>query len=201
MNPAIVSLMEKTAVYRLWQKPFANQKFAPLLAHNDFRRVRRVLDVGCGPGINTRFFEDSDYLGIDINPRYISYAQRCYGRKFLVADVTRFTVPRDERFDFVLLNSFLHHVDNGNVRRILLHLCSVLTDDGHIHILDLILPNQTSIAKFLARADRGEFPRPLKEWRELFASIFDILVFEPYIVGISGLSLWHMFYCKGRAKQ
>lgn len=195
------TLLERTTVYRLWQKPFENQKFAPLLAHNDFSRIRRVLDVGCGPGTNTRFFKNSDYLGIDINLRYISYATRRYGRKFLVADVTRFTVSPGERFDFVLLNSFLHHVDDASVRRILLHLCTVLTDDGHIHILDLILPPQSSIARFLARADRGEFPRPVEHWREICSSIFDVVLFEPYAVGALQIPLWHMFYCKGRARQ
>jgi trans-aconitate methyltransferase len=84
MKEITTSLMEKTTVYRLWQKPFQNQKFAPLLAHNDFNRVRRVLDVGCGPGTNTRFFANSDYLGIDINPHYIGYARRRYGRTFLI---------------------------------------------------------------------------------------------------------------------
>jgi SAM-dependent methyltransferase len=195
------NLLEKTAVYRLWQKPFENQKFAPLLAHNDFRRIRRVLDVGCGPGINTRFFGGSDYLGIDINPGYISYAERRYKRQFLVADVTRFTVAQGERFDFVLLNSFLHHVDDASVRRILSHLCTVLTADGHIHILDLILPPDPSVARFLARADRGQFPRPLEQWREICSSIFDMVIFEPYIVGVLNIPLWHMFYCQGRARQ
>ncbi|HXN25319.1 MAG TPA: class I SAM-dependent methyltransferase [Candidatus Dormibacteraeota bacterium] len=195
------SLLEKTTVYRLWQKPFENQKFAPLLAHNDFSRIRRVLDVGCGPGINTRFFGKSDYLGIDINARYISYAQRRYKRKFLVADVTRFSVSQGERFDFVLLNSFLHHVDDTSVRRILSHLCTVLTADGHIHILDLILPADPSIARFLARADRGEFPRPVEQWRDICSSIFDMVIFEAYIVGALKVPLWHMFYCKGRARQ
>ncbi len=201
MNEITTRLMEKTTVYRLWQKPFAAQKVAPLLAHNEFRRVRRVLDVGCGPGTNTKFFANSDYLGIDINPRYIAYAQSRYGRKFRVADVTRFTVSPEERFDFVLLNSFLHHVDNASVIRILSHLSTVLTDDGQIHILDLILPAEPSVARFLARSDRGDFPRPVDEWREICSNLFDISIFEPYSVGALGIPLWQMFYCRGRGKR
>ena len=45
----VASILERTFVYRLWQAPFAEQKFAPLLAHNDLKRARRVLDVACGP--------------------------------------------------------------------------------------------------------------------------------------------------------
>ena len=56
-------VMENPHAYRLWQAPFAEPKFAPVLAHNDLSRVRRVLDVGCGPGTNTHHFAGADYLG------------------------------------------------------------------------------------------------------------------------------------------
>src|SRR5437867_13058439 len=79
--------LEHTLAYRLWQAPFADKKLAPLFAHNDLRAVRRVLDVGRGPGTNTRHFGHADYVGVDINPRYIAYAQRRSGRAFLVAGV------------------------------------------------------------------------------------------------------------------
>src|SRR5206468_6323559 len=80
--------LEHTLAYRLWQAPFADKKLAPLFAHQDLRSVRRVLDVGCGPGTNTRHFERTGYLGVDINESYIADARRRYGRDFLVADVT-----------------------------------------------------------------------------------------------------------------
>ncbi len=63
----IAQIMENTQAYRLWQAPFADEKFAPVAAHNDLSRVRRVLDVGCGPGTNTQHFSGADYLGIDRN--------------------------------------------------------------------------------------------------------------------------------------
>ena len=74
-------VMENTLAYRLWQAPFAEQKLAPLFAHNDLRAVRRVLDVGCGPGTNTPHFADADYLGIDFNAAYIDSARRRHGRR------------------------------------------------------------------------------------------------------------------------
>ena len=58
MNAIMTYLLEQTPVYSLWQAPFAAEKLAPLLAHNDLGRVRRVLDVGCGPGMNTHLFKD-----------------------------------------------------------------------------------------------------------------------------------------------
>ena len=39
-------IMENTAAYSLWQAPSAEKKFAPILAHNDLRQARWVLDEG-----------------------------------------------------------------------------------------------------------------------------------------------------------
>ena len=194
------SVLEQNIVYRLWQAPLASDKFAPVHAHNDLSRVRRVLDVGCGPGTNTHLFAHSRYLGIDLNPRYIAYARKKFARDFVVANVTTYDVPRDRGFDFILVNSFLHHVDAPAVRRILAHLRTLLTPDGHIHVLDLVLPERRSIARLLARLDRGDYPRPLEEWRNLFSESFDLVVFEPYALKAMTATLWNMVYCKGRAK-
>jgi SAM-dependent methyltransferase len=193
-------LFEYTAVYRAWQAPFAERKFAPVRRHNDLSRVRRVLDVGCGPGTNTHWFAANDYLGIDINPDYIADAQRRTGRDFIVADVTTYVVDPSERYDFIFLNSLLHHIDTASVRRLLAHLATLLTDDGHVHILDLILPPQPSIGRVLALADRGDHPRPLAEWQEIFAQPFEPTLVEPYPLGGLGLTLWNMLYFKGRRR-
>lgn len=194
------SVLEQNAVYRLWQAPFAGDKLAPLLARNDLQRVRRVLDVGCGPGTNSHLFSHTDYLGVDINPDYIGHARKKFRRPFVVADVTTYEVAQDQRFDFILVNSFLHHIETLGARRILAHLKTLLTPDGHIHILDLVLPQRRSIARVFARLDRGEYPRPLEEWRGLFAENFDLVVFEPYPLKALSMTLWNMIYCKGRAK-
>jgi trans-aconitate methyltransferase len=41
-----------------------------------------ILDVGCGPGSNTELFLTGKCTGIDLNPEYISHAQK----NSLVAD-------------------------------------------------------------------------------------------------------------------
>jgi SAM-dependent methyltransferase len=193
--------MENTLAYRVWQAPFAERKLAPLFAHNDVARARRVLDVGCGPGTNTHHFASADYLGIDFNPAYVESARRRHGREFIVADVTKYEVPADRRFDLILANSLFHHIDDTSTRRILAHLATLLSDDGHVHIFDLVLPPTPSVSRFLAHADRGDYPRPLEQWRDLFASAFEPVVFEPYPLGAGGVTLWNMVYFKGRARQ
>lgn len=193
--------MEHTLAYRIWQAPFAQQKLAPLFAHNDVRSARRVLDVGCGPGTNTHHFADADYLGIDINAAYIESARRRHGREFIVADVTKYEVPDDRRFDLILANSLFHHIETTATQRILAHLASLLAPGGHMHVFDLVLPPRPSVSRLLARADRGDHPRPLEEWRELFTAAFEPVVFEPYPLGMAGMTLWNMVYFKGRARQ
>ena len=201
MTKSYARLMEHTLAYRVWQAPFAEKKLAPLYAHNDVAKARRVLDVGCGPGTNTAHFAHADYLGIDFNPAYIDDARQRHGREFVVADVTKYEVAPAERFDLILANSLFHHIDTESTRRILAHLATLLSDDGHVHVFDLVLPPKPSISRFLARADRGEYPRPLEEWRELFSSAFEPVVFEPYPLGTAGMTLWNMIYFKGRARR
>ena len=197
----VETVLEYPLVYRLWQAPFAEQKFAALLRRNDLHRARRVLDVGCGPGTNTHHFAQSDYLGVDLNERYIRTARQRHGRNFIAADVCGYRASPGDRFDFILVNSFLHHVDTPDVLNILTHLHSLLTEDGHVHILELVMPSDPSIARQLARWDRGKFTRPLHEWQSIFGQIFEPVVFDPYPLTGLGITLWNFVYFKGRLKK
>jgi SAM-dependent methyltransferase len=201
MNRAVERLLERPVVYQTWQAWHAGQKFAPILAHNDLSRVRKVLDIGCGPGTNARFFAHSDYLGIDINPRYIETARRRYGDKFETADATTFCPPEGRTFDFILLNSLLHHIDVDGVRRILTRAAGLLGREGTVHILDLVLPLRPGLARTIARWDRGMFPRPIEQWREFFSESFEPLLFEPYPLKLLGIGWLEMVYFMGRAKR
>lgn len=191
-------ILESPIGYRLWMAPFAESKFAPISAHNDLSSVRRVLDVGCGPGTNTPHFEGASYLGLDINESYIVDARRRYGRDFLAVDVTKYTAEEGERSDFIVLNSFLHHISTQEVERVLDHLSTLLVEEGHVHIIDLVLPEKRSVSRQLALWDRGDYPRPVEEWRGLFEQRFDPVVFEQFPVKMLGVTLWNFVYFKGR---
>ncbi len=189
-------LLEQTMVYSLWQAPFAAEKVAPVLKHNDLSKVRRVLDVGCGPGTNTKYFADSDYLGIDINPGYIDSARRKHDRTFIAADVTTYESDAG-KFDFILVNSFLHHICDADAHTVFSRLTQRLTPDGHLHIVELISPGDHSLAQLLANWDRGNYLRRLERWRDLFEKHMQIVVFEPYPIKLAGATLWNLLYCKG----
>jgi SAM-dependent methyltransferase len=193
-------VMEHPLVYRAWQAPFEAAKLEPLRRHNDLSRVSRVLDVGCGPGTNAPEFRHAEYLGVDINPRYVAAGRRRHGREFVVGDVTTWQPASNPRFDFILVNSVLHHIDDGDVRRTLATLRDALSQGGHLHLLELVLPAEAGVARLLARADRGRFARSLAHWRELCIECFEPVVFEPYALRGLGMALWYMVYFKGRAK-
>jgi SAM-dependent methyltransferase len=201
MNEAVVKLLERPGVYLAWQRPFVSSKLAPVWRHTDRATVRRVLDVGCGPGTNSAEFAGLDYLGVDLNPAYIEHARRNHAGNFQVADVRSDAIPGRGTYDFVLVNSLLHHLDDETVGSLLAELRGYVSDDGHIHVIDLELPERRGIPRALALNDRGDHPRSLPAWRALFTRHFDVAVYEPFPVPGRGPMLWSMVYFKGSPKR
>ena len=193
-------LLEQPYFFKLSHLPFSTQKFARILQHNDLSKVRSVLDVGCGPGTNAPRFAHANYLGIDINDRYIRLARNRYQRDFLVADVTTSQSIPVGSYDFILLNSFLHHVDTPSTLRILSSLNNFLTPDGHVHSIELVLAENPGIPRWLAEHDRGKFPRTLSTWRDLFEDKLQTVIFEPFPIRHLGVTIMDLVYFKGRKK-
>ena len=190
--------LDNPFLYRLWQWPFARAKLDCLKRFNELEGAQNVLDLGCGPGVNACCFPTPGYLGIDINPRYVSYARRRFGRNFVVGDACE-DVPVDHcKFDFILANSLLHHLDDARCAQLLGNAASLLASGGYVHILDLVRPDRPGIAGWLARHDRGEYARSLDDWRALFHEFFQPVLFEPFSVRAGGLELLQMIYFKGR---
>jgi SAM-dependent methyltransferase len=201
MNEAVVRLLERPGVYLAWQRPFVAGKLRPVWRHNDRTSIRRVLDVGCGPGTNSSEFAGHDYLGVDLNPAYIEHARRKHSGRFEVADVRSDAIPGRGTYDFVLVNSLLHHIDDGAVATLLAELHGYVSGDGHIHVIDLELPGHRGIPRTLALADRGDYPRSLPAWRSLLTEHFDEVVFEPFAVPSRRPMLWSMVYFKGSPRH
>ena len=193
----LATILESPLVYSAWQSRFRDAKLIPFRRHNDLSRIANVVDVGCGPGFHARDFEASEYTGVDINPKYIAYARRKYPGRFVTADVSReLPVPAGSA-DCVFINSLLHHLDDDMVASSMNLAREALSDEGTVHIIDLVLPESRSLARTLARMDRGDHPRPLARWLELFEATFEPVVVEEFAVRAFGLPLWHLVYFKG----
>lgn len=190
-------ILEHPAVYAAWQAPFVANKFAPVERQLARRNVRRVLDVGCGPGTNARRFQHAEYVGIDVNDHYLEIARRKYRGQFVQADLATADLSTLGVFDTILVNSFLHHVPDDEVGRILGQLQHLLEPDGRVHVLELVMPERASVAKVMATLDRGRFARPLAVWRQLFETHFEPVAIEPYRCGGP---LWSMVYFQGKLR-
>lgn len=198
MNQAIVTLLERPHIYLAWQRPFVATKLAPIWRHNDRSTIRRVLDVGCGPGTNSAEFTGTDYLGVDVNPSYIEHARTAHDGHFAVAELPKDAIPGKGTYDFVLLNSLLHHLDDSAASMLLSGLAEYVSADGHIHVVELDLPERRGIPRTLALSDRGDYPRSIERWRTLLTEHYDEVVLEPFPVPARGPMLWSMVYFKGR---
>ena len=198
LTPTLERLLEHPWVYAAWQTPFVAQKFAPVERALRREEIRRVLDVGCGPGTNAARFKGFDYVGVDINDRYLEIARSKYPGQFIQADLATADLSGLGRFDTILVNSFLHHLPDAAVERTLAQLGTLLDPAGKVHILELVLPERRSLAWVMARLDRGKYPRPLASWHRLFSTCFEPLIEEPY--GFGG-GLWAMIYFQGRRKS
>jgi hypothetical protein len=62
-----------------------------------------------------------------------------------------------------------------------------------------VLPPKRSLARTLAKLDRGDYPRSLDHWRSLFGGLMDVKVMEPFRVGLFGTRMWDMVYVQGVA--
>src|SRR5258706_15123452 len=150
LTRACERLLEHPAIYSAWQAPFVAQKFAPVERQIRYDTIRKVLDVGCGPGTNARRFEGADYVGIDINEHYLAIARSKHRGRFIQADLMTADLSEFGRFDTILVNSFLHHLPDASVERILTQLTGLLDPTGKVHILELVLPQKKSLAWLMA---------------------------------------------------
>jgi SAM-dependent methyltransferase len=187
-------LLEHPLVYSVWQAPFVEQKFAPAQRRLESMAIRRVLDVGCGPGTNARRFQHAEYVGIDINERYLAVGRSKYQGQFIHADLEISDLSSLGAFDTIVVNSFLHHLSDTAVHRVQAQVATLLEPQGTVHILELVRPDHLCLGRAMAKLDRGRYARPAVEWQELFTRHFATRVVEPY--RYAG-GLWHMLYYQG----
>ena len=195
----IDQILSHPAVYRAWQAPFVKQKLALFLANSSIGPDDRVIDIGCGPGTNAGVFAPKGYVGADLSPEYIDDARdRFPEHQFEVWDITK-PGPDLGSFDVALINSVFHHLSDAETLTVLTALPDLMRPGAHIHIIDLVLPQQRSLARTLAKLDRGDYPRSLDHWRSLFGELIDVKMMEPFRVGLFGTRMWDMVYVQGVA--
>lgn len=136
----------------------------------------RILDIGCGTAdILALLPADVTYKGFDLNEDYLAVARRRYGSRgeFIHASVAGTQVGALGRFDVVMANGLLHHLDDAEAGRVVQIATAALSPGGRFVTLDGVLtPKQSRVARFFVQRDRGRFVRNVAGYRQLLEPTF-----------------------------
>lgn len=153
------------------------------ILENDFKAIRatirqdlrldgrlRSLDLGCGPGAFSDLFAGHDYVGVDMNARYIEHARRHCKGTFMAGDARKVDLP-DASFDQILIFGLLHHLPDADVRAVLAEARRLLVPGGRALVIEDIpaVSNLNLIGHLIHAAENGEHIRPPEEYRRLYA--------------------------------
>ena len=90
-----------------------------------------ILDLGCGPGRDLRYFRSlgHDAIGLDGSMEFVTMARRCSGCDVLHQDFLAMNLPVN-RFDGIFANASLFHVPSQELPRVLAELAESLKPRG-----------------------------------------------------------------------
>ncbi|MFH1582989.1 MAG: class I SAM-dependent methyltransferase [Candidatus Falkowbacteria bacterium] len=153
----------------------------------------KILDLGCGTGEFSVYFNPEIYTGLDIEKGYIDFAQKNYKGNFLVGDATCLPFSNNS-FSKILIIGVLHHLDNEVSSLVLKEASRVLKDNGLMLIMeDMATPRDNILTKFIHDFDKGKFIRTSENYKNLLRSDFKII--KDLIIK-SGLCPYQVFLLK-----
>jgi len=161
----LTRILDLPGSYRLLGKiacVVTNARVAYARQYLEVRAGERVLDLGCGPGDILSALPDCEYVGIDVEERYIEAARKRFGGRgtFRCVPLEHFVLEAPESFDLVMANGVLHHLDDPQADAMLGLAARAMKRGGRMVTLDgCYIQGQSRIAKALLRRDRGNFIR------------------------------------------
>ncbi|WP_158243959.1 class I SAM-dependent methyltransferase [Mycobacterium sp. 4858] len=146
-----------------------------VLRREGITEAASVLDLGCGTGVMASSFRPESYVGVDLNPRYISRARATKSRyRFEVAD-GRSLPFADGSFDAVLISGVIHHLDDATVHGFLQEARRVLVPGRGVLLMSEPVPTRHRwnwIGRLVVRLDEGDFIRPSERYLEMACEVF-----------------------------
>jgi SAM-dependent methyltransferase len=135
----------------------------------------KILDIGCGTGDVLKLLPKVQYVGFDINQRYIRTAKKNYreGGVFLVRKIEQMNKAPYGPYDLVLAKGLIHHLPDAAVDHLLHFAHNALRPGGRLVTLDgVFTPKQGFWARYFVSRDRGRFVRNFKDHKTFFSNIF-----------------------------
>lgn len=147
---------------------------------------RRVLDLGCGPGVLAPLFAPADYVGVDINGGYVRYARaRHRGGFFDVMDARRLGFA-DASFDDALVFGLLHHLGPDESGLVIAELRRVVKPDGRVLIIEDI-PTRSRlnvVGRLIHNIENGHHIRAPEQYRSQLERHFRIRAEKVFLSGV-----------------
>lgn len=140
-----------------------------------------ILDVGCGYGDLAMYVPAARYVGVDINPRYIEFAQRHAPEhaEFILGDLGALPGQGLGHFDCAAAIGVLHHMDDDTVNRMMKAVSELVDQSGRFVCAEPVWePGQRTTARVLAALDRGRFVRDADGYRRLIEPWFPSVSIE-----------------------
>lgn len=169
----IRTLMNNSLVYDLCQIVLEGDYHQVLTKTINARDDESILDIGCGTGYFSQFFNCS-YTGVDLEPAYILSAQKNYKtdtKRFYLTHAETTGFP-DKNFDKVLLINVIHHMDDDTLKIVLREAKRLARRE--VYIFDMTTDKHSFLTPLLLRLDNGKFMRTLDQQRTIISSIMNL---------------------------
>ena len=172
VQPFLHRLLESPLVFELQQRLCNNysaisDEFSDILGQGG----KRILDIGCSTGACASSIIDmrvNDYVGVDIEQRYIeAAARRSPHGTFHAMDARRMPFP-DDSFDVAMFIGVMHHMDDKLVTDCLGEVSRVLKPDGRVIVAEPVFTPGRWLSTVLLNMDRGRNIRDELGYQALF---------------------------------
>jgi cyclopropane fatty-acyl-phospholipid synthase-like methyltransferase len=135
--------------------------------------------MGCGTAFMLDYLPSNiEYVGVDLNPKYIESAKNRYKDKDATFYCVRINDMVDNKqklgqFDLALAIGILHHVNDDEAKSLFKGAYQYIKNSGYILTVDPVyIKNQSAIARYIMSKDRGQNIRSLEEYLELAKTSF-----------------------------
>ena len=156
---------------------------------------QRILDLGCGPAVYTKYLVYQTYVGVDLDRSAIIRSQRLFPpgfdtqgpidhnssnqrtTTFVVGSAeTVINIPEVQHsapYDVIFAHGLLHHLNDQQAKTTLGFCKELLTPTGVLVTADpCFFEGQHPISRLVTSYDRGQFVRTIDAHLNLFSTSF-----------------------------
>jgi SAM-dependent methyltransferase len=141
-----------------------------------------ILDLGCGRAPLLTQMQPERYVGLDLHPPDLAYAERHHGRpgyEFVEADIVEDSLERWRGIDVVTSAGVFHHLTDDQVSRVLDRVADQIAPKRYVFYDSVV---HGPLSGFMARIDYGDPTRQPEELYELFKPRFEVRETWSYVV-------------------